>query len=153
MITGRFLTSLAGQIFGVLVGLAVISACTLETSYSSPKPLSLAGTQWKLKTLGKVTVDDVTRPLTLNIDDTRLNGYTGCNRFFSGYTASADGVFSAGTIGTTKMACANGRDKLEYDYLQQLSKAERYAITSNQLHLLDGKRQILLVYQTNKPGK
>lgn len=146
---GKILASLAGQIFGVLIGLAIVSACTLETGFSAPRPLTLANTQWKLKPLGNTAVD-AARPLTLNFDETRASGYAGCNRFFSGYTASADGVFSTSSIGTTKMACMGERDQQEHEYLQQLAQAKRYAITHGQLHLLDEQRQILLVYQAVK---
>lgn len=148
----KTLTSLAGQVFGVLIGLAVISACTLETSFSAPKPLTLSDTQWTLKTQDNTTTE-YARPLTLNFDEARMAGYAGCNRFFGGYTASADGVFSTGAIGTTKMACIGDRDQLEKNYLQQLAQAKRYAITHGQLHLLDEQRKVLLVYQAMKPDK
>lgn len=142
----KIATSLTGQILSALVGLAVISACTLETGFSAPAPLSLAETQWQLKTLNNAGVTS-DRPLTLNLDETRINGYAGCNRFFGGYVASADGVFSTSATGTTKMACTGERDQLERDYLQHLSQTRRYAVVHDQLHLLDDQRQILLVYQ------
>ncbi len=149
----KIVTSLTGQIFSVLVGLAIISACTLETSFSAPAiSLSLANTQWQLKTLDNTAINN-DRPLTLHFDETRINGYAGCNRFFGGYTASADGVFNTGTPGTTKMACLGERDQLEHDYLQRLSQTSRYAIVHDQLHLLDSQHRILLVYQATHTDK
>jgi heat shock protein HslJ len=133
----------------VLVGLAIMSACSMESKTLDSTTSTLAGTQWNLQTLDGKTVKN-SRPLTISFEDGRLNGFSGCNRFFGHYTDSTDGVFSTGQLGATKMACGDGRDQLEQHYLEQLAASKLYAISLGQLHLLDPKRKILMVFTAEK---
>ena len=147
----KLLTSITGQLLVVLIGLAIISACTVDSNDTKSEPtLSLTGTHWELQKIGKEAITSE-RPLTLNFDDSRLTGYSGCNRYFGSYTGSPDGVFSTGPLGATKMACQGERDQLEQRYFEQLGKASQYAITHDQLHLLDAERTILMVFIAAKP--
>ena len=144
----QLLSSFTGQIFAVLVGLAIVSACTMDAK-SSTSTLSLADTQWTLKILSDTMVTNE-RPLTIAFDKNRLNGFAGCNRFSANYTGSQDGVFSIGPISATKMACGGSRDQLEQRYLEQLSKVTQYAIILDQLQLLDHNRKMLMTFSAMK---
>jgi heat shock protein HslJ len=121
----------------------------MEAKMSNSSPPTLAGTQWNLQTLDGKTVNN-SRLLTISFEDGRLSGFSGCNRFFGHYTDSNDGVFSTGSIGATKMACGDERDQLEQHYLEQLASAKLYAISLDQLHLLDPKRKVLMVFSAEK---
>ncbi|EIJ35792.1 META domain-containing protein [Thiothrix nivea] len=144
-----FFASFAAQIVAVLAILAIVSACTLESRDTEPA-MSLVSTQWNLKTLDGQAVGPENAP-TLSFDTSRIGGNGGCNRYFGNYTASSDGVFSTDQLGATKMACADGRGQLEQHYLEQLGKAGLYAVTREQLHLLDTNRKILMVFTAAKP--
>ena len=141
----NFLTSLVGQLLLVLLGLAVISACSLEANTKPHATLNLNGTQWQLKTLNGATIN-AERPLSISFDGNRMNGYAGCNSFCGSYNASRDGVFGTGAIGATKMACMGERDQLERDYLERLAQAKSYAVSRDQLQLLDAQRKVLLSF-------
>ncbi|QLQ30314.1 MAG: META domain-containing protein [Candidatus Thiothrix singaporensis] len=145
-----FFASFAGQVFSVLVVLAIVSACTLDTR-KAELGASLEGTNWNLKSLDSQSVNTAYLP-TISFETSRITGYGGCNRYFGNYTSSNDGVFSTHQIGATKMACNNERDQLEQRYLEQLSKASLYAITREQLHILDNNRKILMVFTAAKPA-
>lgn len=142
----KLLSSFAAQLILVLLGLAIVSACSLDTNTKTHVAANLAGTHWNLKTLDGTTVASGERPLSISFDENRINGYAGCNSFFGNYTASGDGVFSSGSVGTTKMACLGERDQMEQHYLEQLAQAKQYVISRDQLHLLDAQRKILLVF-------
>lgn len=142
--------SFAGQIISVLLVLAIVSACTLDSRDAEPG-MSLADTHWNLKTLDNQPVT-AERPPSISFEANRMGGFGGCNRFFGNYTGSTDGVFSTDQIGATKMACGAERDQLEQHYLEQLGKASLYAVTREQLHLLDNNRKILMVFTAAKPA-
>lgn len=144
------LSSMVGQLLIALLGLAIVSACSLEAGTKPAPAANLHKTNWLLKTLDGANVNSE-RPLSLQFDGGRLNGYAGCNSIFGNYTASNDGVFSVGSIGSTKMACIGERDQLEHTYLQRLAQASQYAVVRDQLHLLDGQRKILLVFTAEPP--
>jgi len=145
-----FFSSLTRQIIGALVFLSIISACSFDAREPAPN-MTLASTRWTLKTLdGKpVTTDKLP---TIQFDDTRMNGYSGCNQFFGNYTSSSDGIFTTSAVGATKMACLDDNNALEQQFFAQLEKANQYAITLEQLHLLDDKRNILMVLNAAKPA-
>ncbi|OQX16266.1 MAG: hypothetical protein BWK73_04425 [Thiothrix lacustris] len=143
-----FFSSLTGQIISALVLLSVISACSFDAKEPMPK-LTLANTSWIVKTLdGKPITTD--KPPTIQFDDTRMNGYAGCNQFFGNFTSSGDGIFTTSAVGATKMACLGDNNTLEQQFFTQLEKANQYAITLEQLHLLDDKRNILMVLNAAK---
>ncbi len=145
-----FFSSLTGQIIGALVFLSIISACSFDAREPAPN-MTLASTSWVLKTLdGKPVTTD--RLPTIQFDDTRMNGYSGCNQFFGNYTSSNDGIFTTSAVGATKMACLDDKNALEQQFFTQLDKASKYAVTREQLHLLDNGRNILMVFNAEKPA-
>lgn len=145
-----FLASLSGQVTSALLAVLVVSACTLDPADVPPSTATLTGTMWDLKTIDNQAAP-TERPLTISFDDTRMSGYSGCNRYFGNYTSSNDGVFSTGPIGATKMACIGEQGQQEQHYLELLGKASQYAVSRGQLHLLDTNRKILLVFGAAKP--
>lgn len=145
-----FFSSFTGQLVGVLVLLSIISACSFDAKEPAPS-ITLANTSWVLKTLdGKAVTTD--RLPTIQFDDTRMNGYSGCNQFFGNYTSSNDGIFTTSAVGATKMACLDDKNALEQQFFAQLEKANKYAVTREQLHLLDNGRNILMVFNAEKPA-
>ena len=146
-----FLSSFSGQIIAALLILAFISACSFDAKSTTPT-MTLANTQWNLKTLNGKAIN-TERPLSIQFDNSRMNGFSGCNQFFGNYTASNDGVFSSSGIGATKMACIGDKDQLEQQFFSQLKQATQYGVTREQLHLLDNKRNILMIFGATKPAK
>lgn len=145
-----FFSSFTGQMIGVLLLLAIVSACSLDSREATPS-MTLVDTSWNLKTLdGQAITTD--KPPTIHFDASRMNGYAGCNQFFGNYTGSSDGVFSTSNVGATKMACIGEKGQLEQQFFAQLEKASQYAVTREQLHLLDDKRNILMVLNAAKPA-
>ncbi|MGB3918730.1 META domain-containing protein [Thiothrix litoralis] len=146
-----FFSSFSGQIIGVLAFLAIVSACSFDTRTTTPPPMTLAETQWNLKTLSGQAVTAERLP-TIQFDTSRMNGFSGCNQFFGNYTASNDGVFTSSGVGATKMACIGDKGQLEQQFFAQLKQASQYAVTREQLHLLDNKRNILMIFAAAKPA-
>ncbi|WP_291195870.1 META domain-containing protein [Hyphomonas sp.] len=66
--------------------------------------LKLAGTAWRVEGIGGVAVVSGSEPEITFTDDGKINGTTGCNRFFGGYAQDSGAVTFTGT-GMTKMAC------------------------------------------------
>lgn len=101
---------------------------------------SLAGTKWALadNVKGKIP--------TLNIDGEKINGNAGCNNYFG--TAKVDpsnGNFSAGQMGSTRMACENM--SVEKNFMDMMGKANKYVLTGNVLELYQDN---LLLLKFNK---
>lgn len=144
MMLKKFIHSFTLPLLAVLLGLAMLSACSPGPTTKTTPGKSLGETHWQLTTLAGQAVSSK-RPLTLDFDGNRMSGYAGCNRFFGSYTSNTDGAFSTGPIGATTMACGGEQDQLENRYLQALGNATQFAVIRGKLHLLDANRNILMV--------
>lgn len=123
---------------------AVLVSCGTMSSSSASKvgkaQPSLAGTKWALadNVKGKIP--------TLNIEGEKISGNAGCNNYFG--TAKVDpamGNFSAGALGSTRMACDNM--SVEKNFMDMVGKANKYVVTGNVLELYQDN---LLLLKFNK---
>ena len=148
----KILGSVGGQILVVLLGLAIISACSMSRDASAEKQQTLENTQWTLKSMGDIPLPTESQAIpTLSFESDRITGFSGCNRMFGNYVASTDGTLAFGQLGMTKMACAAPADQIEREVTARLSQTSIYALTHSQLSLLDANRKTLLVYTLTKP--
>jgi len=76
----------------------------MVTPNASPD-LTLAGTGWIVSGMGAAAVVSGSEPAINFTEDGRINGSTGCNRFFGAYTQDGAQLTFSG-IGMTKMACS-----------------------------------------------
>lgn len=112
----------------VLISLLVACAPAVAPTPTPVPTPELAGTEWQL--IGYGPPETPVTPLkgstpTLAFDDQgQLSGFAGCNRYFGSYTLEGQ-AFTAGPLGTTKMACADeGVMRQESDYLAALGAAQ-----------------------------
>lgn len=74
----------------------------IELTPTALKPLE--GTSWLVETMGGTAIVAGSEP-QINFDaDGKINGTTGCNRFFGGYAQNGAAIAFTG-VGMTKMAC------------------------------------------------
>ncbi|MEJ2385323.1 MAG: YbaY family lipoprotein, partial [Xanthomonadales bacterium] len=100
----------------------------------------LVNTYWKLV---EVAGNPVTTPenqreahMVLAIEESRVQGNAGCNRFFGSYEVDGDSV-SFSQTGSTMMACPEGMDT-EKAFLAALEKVDRYEIEGQTLAVYGG---------------
>lgn len=147
----KILGSMTGQLFIALMGLAIMSACSMGTNANTPTPeQALDKNTWQLTAIeGKALPKDSAAP-TLKFENGRLTGFTGCNRLFASYSATVEGGLSLGAIGTTKMACLGTGGELERAVLAALEQVNLYAVPPGQLNFLDANHKVLLTYIPEK---
>lgn len=102
---------------------------------------SLAGSSWTLQSLGELSnqalpIEGVDVTLEF-MDGGAFTGNTGCNEYFSNDYIAAGGVFSAGGVGSTMMACEEPAGMLDQEarFLKLLRNAVNYAVTDDTLTL------------------
>ncbi len=112
-------------LFSIIL-LLMITSCASITS-NKPQP-SLTGTTWVLSDQVKG------QSPTLNFEDGKISGNSGCNNYFGPVTIDSNtGSFSAGNIAGTKMMCDNM--SVEGNFLKMLNAANKYKINGNTLEL------------------
>ncbi len=114
----------------------------------------LAGTDWKLVSMGRVGADtSVTgNPITLKFgNDGRISGSGGCNSFGGPFSVEGDRI-KFGQVFSTRRACIDEKgNKQESAYLAALQSASRFRMTDHQLSIYyDGGRS-LLEFRNEKP--
>jgi heat shock protein HslJ len=99
-------------------------------------PATLAGTSWKAITVAGAAPVAGREP-TLTFTDDGINGNTGCNGFFGGYTYT-DGTLKLSQIGMTLMACDDAVGHVEMAFTQALNGATSVSIDDGGQLLLSG---------------
>lgn len=147
----KILGSIAGQLFIVLMGLAIMSACSMGIKAN---PLNseqaLDKNTWQLTAIEGKPLTSANLIPTLKFENGRLTGFTGCNRLFASYSATAEGGLALSALGTTKMACLGVGGELEQAVLAALEQVHLYALPPGQLNLLDANHKTLLTYIPEK---
>ncbi len=88
----------------------------------------LEGDEWTVRSLaGKPVPDGVSVTLRF-LDDDRIAGSSGCNRFMGGYALTGEGL-SFGQIAGTMMACPAPQMETEQRFLALLQAVNRFEIT------------------------
>ncbi len=132
-----------------VAALAIIAG-GLSAVSASAADAGLAGTHWRLVSVGDMEADASRRePFILLDAQGQVTGTTGCNRFAGGYVVDG-GYLTFGQVATTRMYCA-AVWKQEEAILATLSKVARWQVTGDRLELLGGKGTVLAVFQA-EPG-
>lgn len=95
----------------------------------------LAGPGWSLTRFAQ---DEPVPPgivITLAVENGRVTGSSGCNRYFAGIEESKPGNVSISAIGTTRMACPDDVTEIESRYLEALAGVNRYSFLAGKLAL------------------
>jgi len=83
----------------------------------------------------------------------RIDGSTGCNRFFGSYAATEDNRLTPGpVIGATRMACPPAIAAQEQRYLDLLPQVGAWQREADTLRLLNKDREPLLVFAAATPA-
>ena len=142
----------------------LLAACSMSTvstqSASAPSPAPresaphpLQTTSWLLHEVDGEPVDLeqlgkapylIFRPVT-----DRVEGYGGCNGFFTSYSGDAQ-TLEFGDIASSRMACREG-ETIEREFFKALQKTNRYEIVGNFLLLYD--EETLLARLKPRPRK
>lgn len=128
-----------------LATLAVVAAAFGPVS-ARAVDAALAGTHWRLVSVGGVAADVSRREPFIMLDPNgRLSGGTGCNRFAGGYVVDG-GYLSFGEVATTRMYCAAVWEQ-ERAILDALPEVARWQLTGDRLELLGETGTVLAVFE------
>lgn len=97
--------------------------------------------EWKLFMLENVGKDFGNASITFNINNKKITGNNGCNRFFGDFSTEADEI-KFGSLATTRMACTNDEAKETQDLMMKY-------LNEGTLRF-DVAEQTLNLYQDNK---
>lgn len=111
---------------------------------------TLFGQPWRLTVLNGQPVADLERPISLELVESegRVQGFSGCNRFFGEVRLDWPAANETGTVplkfsqmGMTRMACLD--DTHETPFMQALQETRAMRLNGSELILLDASGQAL----------
>jgi len=120
-----------------------------------PPDSGLTKTHWVLTALG----DQVASPgvqqrdvdMVLDPEETRVSGFSGCNRFSGGYALNEDRLgFTA--LASTRMACPEGMEQ-EQRFLAALGQVARFILSGDSLALYSADDRLLLRFRAVAPKR
>lgn len=130
-----------------LIALTIMSCNTSKKASSASSNTSEANaienTKWVISTLEG---QDITNPesngrdihFTLNSEDNRVNGYSGCNTFMGTYKIEQGNRISFSQMGMTRMACPDSEIN-EAQILKVFETADNFTIADGKLSLNKAK--------------
>ncbi len=149
-----------------LVSLLGLNACvsTTNTDYSNsssystytpkytPKPATTKGfvaEKWYLVTIDNKAYQG--RRITLNMStENKINGYSGCNRYFVSNIKVNGNQIKFGSVGATKKLCMDDNSsQLERRYLEALGGVDYFDRNLNRL-VLSGRFGSLVFYKKSR---
>jgi heat shock protein HslJ len=123
-----------------LVVLMTVASLTLAScataTLSADTSKSVQNTRWSLVTLPNQPLVPDTQ-ITLNVDNDKMTGSDGCNRYNASYTLNADNININKNVATIMMACPEPIMRQASSYISALTQATGYKIEGEQLTLLD----------------
>lgn len=122
---------------------------SLENHYILKKEQpEITNKYWKLITLnGKQVKTGMNEAfITLHTEENRVHGNAGCNSFFGQYSLSGNSEIKFEQMGMTRMACQDMGT--EDEFMQALDQAAFYALTENEMALLDSAQQNLASFKS-----
>lgn len=103
---------------------------------------TLNGTRWRLVAWDRTEPADTLFPVSLAFDSVRVNGRSGCNRYFAGVTeGDSPGALTIGAAGATRMMCAPEAMRVESRFLAALPAVRRFGFSYGRLFLEYSERE------------
>lgn len=126
----------------IFVCMCLLGACAVQKNNTPLSTLTLEG-ELILQELQGNVVTDLQRPITIHFieAENRVNGYAGCNQYFSSYTLTARSIQFHST-GRTKMYC-EGTLELEERFMSALTDVKTVKADSDKLMLLKNETVML----------
>lgn len=145
-------TKIRASLLLPLLAALSITACAGSSAPPATPGFPLEDTQWVLQTLGgepaQPGAQDKSVDIRFEAEESRALGFSGCNRYFGGYTLnrsnSASGNLSFGPIAGTRMACPPGPADIEGPFLQMLEKVTQYQLRKDTLILLRNRKELAI---------
>lgn len=111
-----------------------------DLEYRFYRPVSqktITGTMWSLLSIGEMNIEAGEKKVHLMfMDEGQLNGFSGCNRYFSGYSIKNQQI-NIGPIAGTMAMCPDM--EIESKFLDGLTKTATYLQVENKLYFYGDK--------------
>ncbi|TXI77589.1 MAG: META domain-containing protein [Dechloromonas sp.] len=109
---------------------------TMRTD-AKQSPQTAAQGDWQLTESDQLDAASIAlAPPTLHIEDTRISGFDGCNRYLGQLQWQSDAVIAISGIAASKMGCEPARMAIETAYLEALRRATSLQVGATQLQLV-----------------
>lgn len=147
-------------VYSVLALLFTISGCSIAENRSTLEKTGLPGeffnTEWQLVRFSGIELTeetlqaDETPLLIFGLEESRVFGTGGCNRFSGAYLPGDGATLSFGNIVSTRIACAD--QEPETEFFNRLKKVTLYRFNEDftELSLLNSEGEVLLVFKKTR---
>ncbi|MDD2382736.1 MAG: META domain-containing protein [Sulfurospirillaceae bacterium] len=118
-----------------------------ETNSSEPLEMNFQEVQWQVIGInGKAIMVQESKPyIKLKLDNSRLQGFGGCNILFGNYILGIQNSVEFPMVASTKRACPNLA--LEAEFLKMLSEVKSYTIQEGVLLFYDKGNKTIATFE------
>jgi heat shock protein HslJ len=122
----------------LIFGMMLIVSCGSDKK--DPTDL-INNINWNVEHIGTISTFERTPMFKIQIEHNKIEGSTGCNRFFGNIKLEGYNI-TVQNIGSTKMACKDMQ--VETAFLQALNNMTNFEIEEDKLHLLSKDNKVLM---------
>lgn len=138
----------------ILVSIAIIfvaMGCKSTKGNNDSDDESLYGKKWILTELNGQKIDSINANesvifMTIDKEEMRINGNSGCNKFFGEVEQGEKQVIRFSQMGSTKMACPNMDE--EVLFLSMLDETRSFTIEGKSLSLSNENAEVIATFET-----
>jgi len=116
----------------------------------------LGGLEWVLLELGKNQPPPEDVKISINFQDDKVSGNSGCNNYFAGVVSPNPGELGFNGMGATRMVCPEAMMDVERRYLQALAGASGFRFLAGRLVLTcntdEGPQALVFTARENPTG-
>ncbi len=117
--------------------LACVLILTVAITSAPAAAQQLASSEWRPTNIGDIEVPAGSQMFVRFGGEGKLEGHSGCNRFFGTFKTAGDG-FEIGPLGVTRMACSEPAVmEREVRFLEAFQNARRFLRDRIDLSLID----------------
>lgn len=136
----------------LVVTLLLLLSCKTKQNQQSTTESPLKGTKWILvEMMGKPISPSQDRKniyVYLDANESRINGYSGCNGFGGSYELQEGNRITFSKMMGTMMACADM--ETETQFLKLMQTVDNYTLNGNNLQLNKARMAPLLKFEAEK---
>ncbi|MBW2961889.1 META domain-containing protein [Mesonia aestuariivivens] len=128
------------KLFVLFFAALSISSCK-DVADNSTKTLMTS--EYLVEKIGENNIEKYKLTLNFNIEENKVNGFSGCNQYYGSLKTSKENKVEFGNIGSTRMMCEE-KMQLENRFLETLQQTEIYELSSEKLLLKNEEGKVII---------
>ncbi len=110
---------------------------------------ALESAEYSIEKVGEMSVKDFQLTMNIDLEENRVNGFAGCNRYLADLNTSEEQKLKLNKLVLTRKMCQDAMPT-ENSFLEALRQTAAYRFTQDKLQLISAEEKVLIEAKKNK---